>query len=171
MRGAARAPGTSHKTISDFNPRSPCGERREKDLTLPIALRLFQSTLPMRGAAFVMYCVVTGKVIFQSTLPMRGAADLDNGADVDGWISIHAPHAGSGGKVPTVKRDGILFQSTLPMRGAARRLYLLHRFLLNFNPRSPCGERRQEQAATSLLFLFQSTLPMRGAAVSGEVRR
>ena len=32
-----------------------------------------------------------------------------------------------------------------------------------FNPRSPCGERRQGKAKLLLELLFQSTLPVRGA--------
>jgi len=78
---------------------------------------------------------------FQSTLPMRGAADVDNVYRQLRQISIHAPHAGSG-----QFRKDILSQP------------------LNFNPRSPCGERPLFGATPAEQDLFQSTLPMRGAA-------
>ena len=70
MRGATAASFVA-SMISDFNPRSPCGERHlAKDFSVD---RLqFQSTLPMRGAT---------KSGFQE--PYRCP------------ISIHAPHAGS----------------------------------------------------------------------------
>ena len=63
--------------------------------------------------------------LFQSTLPMRGAAVRGSGAGGGGCISIHAPHAGSG----LADRNGVVlikkFQSTLPMRGAAKQIFLL----------------------------------------------
>ena len=58
------------------------------------------------------------KFLFQSTLPLRGAT-----------IRITP-------KV-TVKE----FQSTLPLRGATRAFWLKYRTSVDFNPRSPYGER------------------------------
>ena len=55
----------------NFNPRSPCGERRPRPLSVPMC-SLFQSTLPVRGATY-----------------MPGLAALHQ------VISIHAPRAGS----------------------------------------------------------------------------
>jgi len=56
----------------DFNPRSPCGERQGR-LSAEDAMKIFQSTLPMRGAAISSPRFHYGYI-----------------------ISIHAPHAGSG---------------------------------------------------------------------------
>ena len=39
----------------------------------------------------------------------------------------------------------------------------MHRVLLDFNPRAPCGARRRCVAANSQISLFQSTRPLRGA--------
>ena len=55
----------------NFNPRSPCGERHASKRH-NAAGKIFQSTLPMRGATILK--------------------SLDEGMD---FISIHAPHAGS----------------------------------------------------------------------------
>ena len=55
-------------------------------------------------------------------------------------ISIHAPHTGSDGS-----NEGIEIR------------------VVNFNPRSPHGERRELREARELGGLFQSTLPTRGA--------
>ena len=55
-------------------------------------------------------------------------------------ISIHAPHAGS---------DEVLNAGRL--------------VVLDFNPRSPCGERRGRREPSATVWAFQSTLPMRGA--------
>ena len=153
-------PGPS-PAAPDFNPRSPCGERRLSVVPVFISSR-FQSTLPMRGATV-------------SGLPVPVAF----------MISIHAPHAGSdppcmiytgyfcdfNPRSPCGERlrrkpgvcQNLLFQSTLPMRGAT--LVLVRSIDGNgisihaphagsdragpgiypgdhdFNPRSPCGER------------------------------
>ena len=125
----------------DFNPRSPCGERRMLTDTGD-GTDAFQSTLPMRGA--------TGRVRglrcrrrFQSTLPMRGATRSDVYVKTMVPISIHAPHAGS---------------DTLPQRSRLPWQY--------FNPRSPCGERPFVHHFQSGVQRFQSTLPMRGATIT-----
>ena len=49
----------------------------------------------MRGAAWLIGHKETGRV-FQSTLPMRGAAEPVTKLVEEYEISIHAPHAGSG---------------------------------------------------------------------------
>ncbi len=129
------------QTGTDFNPRSPCGERR------PVSahqhhLMQFQSTLPVRGATIkgaggvcvhvyfnprspcgerrVIACAPLRCGAFQSTLPVRGATSAREGIVLDFIISIHAPRAGSdAGSALTTAQNG------------------------NFNPRSPCGERQQ----------------------------
>ena len=101
----------------NFNPRSPCGER-QRGIQLVAARFIFQSTLPVRGAteAWLMGLDVP---IFQSTLPVRGATEMSRLIDGAIYISIHAPRAGSDS------------YSTIWCSGYK-----------NFNPRSPCGERR-----------------------------
>ena len=125
---------------SNFNPRSPCGERRGGQTCRRLILG-FQSTLPVRGATSHVSRVfahgyisihapragsdVNKKYIggerkqFQSTLPVRGATDGQNRRKDHQPISIHAPRAGS---------DSPRFPKTYQVA--------------YFNPRSPCGERR-----------------------------
>ncbi len=100
-------------------------------------------------------------------------------------ISIHAPHAGSDACAADCAGKRQSFQSTLPMRGATpsalvpmihspyfnprspcgeRRQCLIRMFShAHFNPRSPCGERQFNRSNHNARFAFQSTLPMRGA--------
>ena len=109
-----------------------------------------------------------GCSIFQSTLPMRGATiDYTVKEEVDD-ISIHTPHAGSDIIWHRVQEHISRFQSTLPMRGATT--CCPHRSLesVNFNPHSPCGERRRTSRSFLQLMEFQSTLPMRGATRPSE---
>ncbi len=162
----------------NFNPRSPCGERQQKQLgeygggnfnpRSPCGEpyvnpnEIFQSTLSMRRAT------VSGhrRMVFfkfQSTLSMRRATlfEIIIGGFKD--ISIHALHAESD-----------------------MRFRFLQYPLFYFNPRSPCGERHgfsgifvlhhlisihalhaeSDVAVAHFMyqyFLFQSTLSMRRA--------
>ena len=78
---------------------------------------------------------------FQSTLPVRGAT---------------AAYKKVCGAPPK-------FQSTLPVRGATTAICWSTSPATDFNPRSPCGERRDLSAIGSSEQIFQSTLPVRGA--------
>ena len=59
------------------------------------------------------------------------------------------------------------FQSTLPVRGATIDNLIQDARSVEFNPRSPCGERPRERAKRGETEEFQSTLPVRGA--TGEL--
>ena len=100
----------------DFNPRSPCGERRCAAACARRTAR-FQSTLPLRGATR-RSSTPTERPKFQSTLPLRGATRLP-GRDLPRGQHFN-PRSPCG-----ERREGEL--------GA--------KAVWNFNPRSPCGER------------------------------
>ena len=80
--------------IIDFNPRSPCGERRANGRQRPAVVSGFQSTLPVWGATSFS-SVNTSKIGFQSTLPVWGATGCAGGSN-----------------------GASKFQSTLPVWGA-----------------------------------------------------
>ena len=126
------------------------------------------------------------KLTFQSTLPVRGATWHHLLLAQARAISIHAPRAGSDRTLRPASPKQFRFQSTLPVRGATSRSRGSAAASLDFNPRSPCGERRDQTPAAQLpwqisihapragsdltLFVqwcmgkkFQSTLPVRGA--------
>ena len=77
----------------DFNPRSPYGERQIISSS-HIKIKLFQSTLPLRGATAETK-KTNKKPIFQSTLPLRGATEATASPTACPKISIHAPLTGS----------------------------------------------------------------------------
>ena len=104
-------------------------------------------------------------------------------------ISIHAPRAGSDLAAISAAAADRQFQSTLPVRGATSRRKRFITPSVDFNPRSPCGERRKKvpirltrpvisihaprtgsdpQRGSSRMTAarFQSTLPARGATRS-----
>ena len=150
---------------SNFNPRSSCEERhdeqpekqlrprpisihaphaRSDSVLLPVnsALRLFQSTLLMRGAT-IMMCYSGPRPSISIHAPHArsddGPAILDRARQYfnprssceerhelsvvefpEYRISIHAPHARSDLMPSCSFRPKIVFQSTLLMRGATR---------------------------------------------------
>ena len=57
------------------------------------------------------------------------------------FISIHAPLAGSDQEHSSIAYGAVRFQSTLPLRGATPAAAGNTSTVINFNPRSPCGER------------------------------
>ena len=127
------------RITENFNPRSPWGERL--------------SACPVHSIAGV----------FQSTLPVGGATASSKQKSPTQVISIHAPRGGSDAKFRTVSASTKVFQSTLPVGGATFMLVFLSKLILfqstlpvggatfcrkhfcgchlNFNPRSPWGER------------------------------
>ena len=153
------------KTCFYFNPRSPCGERQYAPQLRGAIERISihapragsDTPTPTQGAPWDAisihapragsdYGVAVADVyadIFQSTLPVRGATRVLLRAGAYGDISIHAPRAGSDLIFPFfVFVFLIIFQSTLPVRGATRQPGDYFILSSNFNPRSPCGERR-----------------------------
>ena len=101
---------------------------------------------------------------FQSTLPVWGATNWLSWRTTSPGISIHAPRVGSDQVVQASIFCALLFQSTLPVWGATVKGFAPCTAYLNFNPRSPCGERRDRECAHGWHRTgFQSTLPVWGA--------
>ena len=138
VRGATPALAQSSPTSSNFNPRSPCGERRVCVGFAPEILR-FQSTLPVRGATYAVSMLCYDPLI--SIHAPRAGSDLAGMWPRLAWmISIHAPRAGSD-------------DCCVPCAWGYS----------HFNPRSPCGERHTTGNTQMRPDIFQSTLPVRGA--------
>ena len=100
----------------------------------------FQSTLPARGATTVrrFFCATTR---FQSTLPARGATKLIDLFGLVGKISIHAPRTGSDGFPTPLAALGRTISIHAPRTGSDFMIWTNSTHGLNFNPRSPHGER------------------------------
>ena len=170
----------------DFNPRSPHGERRGGEMAITIK-RLFQSTLPARGATRERPKTATKKEISihaPRTGSDRGAPRMRRPA----WnFNPRSPHGERQSYFDTVPHKAT-FQSTLPARGATllgntiwnHHLISIHAprtgsdaaasrtapAATDFNPRSPHGERRSRgRPLRAGAHGFQSTLPARGATI------
>ena len=122
-----------------FNPRSPCGERRGAVRRRCCQVRV-STHAPLAGSDKSGDRAVEEPRLFQPTLPLRGAT---------AWFLVFPPSSG--------------FQPTLPLRGATQAALRWLRPMSSFNPRSPCGERRNKPVLEAVNGLFQPTLPLRGA--------
>ena len=131
-----------------FNPRSPCGERLAYS-RLCSDLQYFNPRSPCGERPLSDEWIREDKT-FQSTLPVWGATTL--------------PARGIGYK-PS-------FQSTLPVWGATGVPGAeTGGFCFDFNPRSPCGERRVRHGRWIVSEIFQSTLPVWGATKVTSIMR
>ena len=107
---------------------------------------------------------------FQSTHPLRGATVAVIPSAFRVGISIHAPLAGC--DPAAYCRDGVkrYFNPRTPC-GVRRNMYDRVAYADNFNPRTPCGVRRSaDRVHFPPGLTFQSTHPLRGATLSGGRR-
>ena len=78
---------------SNFNPRSPCGERPQRAREMNL-FKVFQSTLPLRGATYHLGGIRPAQAI-SIHAPLAGSDALQETGPGQHPISIHAPLAGS----------------------------------------------------------------------------
>ena len=124
---------------------------------------LFLSTLPARGATIIAHPPCT-YLTFLSTLPARGAT-CDPHNIPDAWvISIHAPREGSDSDIASAFAGLLDFYPRSP-RGERRNNQTGQSHDAHFYPRSPRGERPWRTAQGRPPRIFLSTLPARGATV------
>ena len=115
---------------------------------------------PARGRG----CHPPGR-IFQSTLPARGATEGVVGLFGLEAISIHAPRTGSDTRRNHLVEEARRISIHTPRTGSDRSVRRIRRPLKHFNPRSPHGERRGLALRSVVNVRFQSTLPARGATL------
>ena len=164
-QGATTVSVTDTAGNVDFNPRSPHRERRLVSVNL-VKHNIFQSTLPSQGATRgIKYWRILAYISIHA--PLTGSDYQLRRCNYVFDISIHAPLTGSDLSVSEFPLLSFQFQSTLPSQGAtyfdpegllifcgisihapltgsdlARSRVIL--FILDFNPRSPHRERREE---------------------------
>ena len=144
------------RSVRNFNPRSPCGER----------LIRYQPGVVQSEISIHAPRAGSDRNHFNPRSPCGERQAATPLKTVSIKISIHAPRAGSDGTLVAAILQLVLFQSTLPVRGATLCVATRLQRHANFNPRSPCGERQAEPTADMHIATFQSTLPVRGATVA-----
>ena len=160
-RGATSGWATIQRGRSDFNPRSPHGERHDR-LHRGRSREPFQSTLPARGATVQSKDSELWNSHFNPRSPHGERLWTNKTLSKFLKISIHAPRTGSDGGAG---HAGIQRRISIhaPRTGSDVHGFNAKPGGFYFNPRSPHGERRQHYDRTRYHLLFQSTLPARGA--------
>ena len=165
-RGATEPPAAA-RAASNFNPRSPHGERPDGDAQAPP--RKISIHAPRTGSdqsrqpppeppAISIPAPRTGSDPAASQPPARASN-----------FNPRSPH-GERRQPPARASSRQQFQSTLPARGATSRTPGKVENGHNFNPRSPHGERHTAKEAVIDAIQFQSTLPARGATAEAHAR-
>ncbi len=139
MRGATAGDLQDMRILFHFNPRAPCGARRDEVVAICESGRI-SIHAPHAGRDTDSLPTVLEKGEFQSTRPMRGATRC-NLRQLEQREHFN-PRAPCGARRMT---DAF----------TCRRSY--------FNPRAPCGARPAARRRDLSRGRFQSTRPMRGA--------
>ena len=156
--------------VEYFYPRSPCGERRSKPQKSGKAER-FLSTLSLRRATkcLIAKCQLN---LFLSTLSLRRATCSDgkrNPTTILFLSTLSLRRATQG--IYEIGEASQTFLSTLSLRRATLLLPEVRDVLLNFYPRSPCGERPTPKPPSGSVFTFLSTLSLRRATEKDHQRQ
>ena len=118
----------------------------------------FQSTHPLRGATQYICLQGFSRSTFQSTHPLRGATKTYQHCALLLSISIHAPLAGCDTATVVTPRP-VIISIHAPLAGCDRRWQPELRAERNFNPRTPCGVRRNGCGRTPSCTNFNPRTP------------
>ncbi len=154
-----KAAEAEHK-FAYFNPRSPCGERRQAGRLVRPAFN-FNPRSPC-GERLPGYRSGYSALQISIHAPRAGSDRGGLQPPHGRGISIHAPRAGSDNR-PDQRAGEAEISIHAPRAGSDGRMDGQGTGVRDFNPRSPCGERRLRWAGWTGWLTFQSTLPVRGA--------
>ena len=134
--------GCTIRTIKHFYPRSPCGERQPRKTEVPGAIEISIHALLAESDVYMCPIICTIP-LFLSTLSLRRATRLNpKNPALASIISIHALLAESDSQ-----RENTLCT------------------IIYFYPRSPCGERPRSSDSSMGRNEFLSTLSLRRATL------
>ena len=139
--GATALLSASCRRCCNFNPRSPWGERLRNSSTT-----LFYLHFNPRSPWGERLGIVTQRA---GNIP----------------ISIHAPRGGSDETSLFQKRLNFVISIHAPRGGSDHNCSVVQFHRLDFNPRSPWGERHPLLVIFNAKMQFQSTLPVGGATL------
>ena len=141
LRGATLGTEQEIRDKDDFNPRSPYGERPDRNY-VHFSVCRFQSTLPLRGATITTKTPETTSRNFNPRSPYGERPLLLFRRYRFRPISIHAPLTGSD-QYKLIIIDGFDISIHAPLTGSDRYACGGYSRLGHFNPRSPYGERQK----------------------------
>ena len=165
--GERQRKSTRKKSGCNFNPRSPHGERLRHFLS-SMAGVAFQSTLPARGATIFTIEPESAIIYFNPRSPH--GERLRHDGDNPRYVAFQStlPARGATKSHPN-NRFSTPFQSTLPARGATGIWYNNIADEVRISIHAPrTGSDFPSRVAVLQGDKFQSTLPARGATITPE---
>ena len=168
VRGATRPQRPRKALCPNFNPRAPCGARRDRRCGDHA-----RADISIHAPRVGRDVQILGRVVelraFQSTRPVWGATDIKCARLMVLPISIHAPRVGRDHYCATA-REYYAISIHAPRVGRdALHGACLARTSPHFNPRAPCGARHRERITALFNRAFQSTRPVWGATSMVQV--
>ena len=144
--GATSCSPPHHPGSYNFNPRTPCGVRRLKEVEVHDVNRDFNPRTPC-GVRPPRPRRTSISCIFQSTHPVWGATNDYIRLESESAISIHAPRVGCDSWTANRRYHRHNFNPRTPcgVRPCCSSRYT--GVVWNFNPRTPCGVRRGKDGA------------------------
>ena len=130
---------------TDFNPRSPCGERRDAatDFLRPVIISIHAPRVGSDEGVAARGCAVAISIHAPRVGSDRNLADI---LAHSLCISIHAPRVGSDARPRSGRKVRGYFNPRSPC-GERHKTANFDAIMQNINPRSPCGERPGGDAA------------------------
>ena len=138
----------SISTITNFNPRAPCGARPGRSGGFGSDGRI-SIHAPHAGRDYMKRQMIIIVCYFNPRAPCGARRWISENQAESVYISIHAPHAGRDDVMSVEDVRNHAFQSTRPMRGATSLTRWRRSWANYFNPRAPCGARPQLRGRTS----------------------
>ena len=162
MRGATKCPGKRRCSHQNFNPRSPCGERRSFPgwATRPTPISIHA---PHAGSDQTQ-CL--HNLCRRDFNPRSPCGERHRRSRKCSRCTNFNPRSPCGERLLSKVPSGIIttFQSTLPMRGATRVILASYKFFC-ISIHAPHAGSDLKDACFPMAEIFQSTLPMRGATL------
>ena len=161
-RGATSWTIFTRRAASNFNPRSPHGERLGA-LEREVRMLTFQPTLPARGATAAVPDCKTCLYAISTHAPRTGSDSSDSSVSVGASISTHAPRTGSDEIRARHHAAGQDISTHAPRTGSDFVEPDSFEIYSHFNPRSPHGERRARNALDRLIHGISTHAPRTGS--------
>ena len=151
-------------SYDDFYPRSPCGERQRLGLLGWLRTLISIHALLAESDACILTILIC-TALFLSTLSLRRATPSKTRRLTNLMISIHALLAESDLSIECSYHNIKLISIHALLAESDPTISTITLALLDFYPRSPCGERRGSAAGSWRLVIFLSTLSLRRATI------
>ena len=160
LRGATHNKAETPTLSKNFNPRAPCGARRQGGQVADNGIG-FQPTRPLRGATLPRLGGSDRTAQISTHAPLAGRDAIEKADDMIQYeFQPTRPLRGATPSSPATAAAIWTFQPTRPLRGATRTAAAAAAEAAHFNPRAPCGARRifNNHIVTSLMISTHAPL-------------